>query len=1335
MTLSRWVPQLLRARLAEAAVRRDAARAVESVDAAVLWLDISGFTSLTRRLAEQGPRGAELVSGVLDRCYGTLTDRIAAAGGDVIDFAGDGILAIWPAREGTSLASAVDRAARCARELQSALDRSEVMEGVELRLYAGLGAGTLALLDVGGAENRWRFLLAGDPLVQMGRAKAACAAGDVVLSPEATAIQRAAAERVERPEAVHELADGGTATPTADATDETALRAYIADEVLRRVDAGQAAWLAEFRRASIVFVVVPTASFDAPTLRLLRDAVRLGQERVHALGGSLNQVVMDDTGLVLLAAWGVPDHTHEDDARRAMQAADDVHAAIGALGLAVRAGVATGRVWCGACGNERRARYAIVGDTVNRAARIALASPTQARCDDRTREDAARWLDFESDEPLRLKGLDEPVAVHRSRGVRAAERGAGHATALSGRARERALLANALQSGATATRVPLLVIEGEAGIGKSVLLRHLAAEAGALGRPVFAGAADAVERHTNFFAWREPFRALFRLDATLAPAAARDRIAEALRPLDGRAERLPLLEPVLGVGFKDNETTAAMAGADRGVATRELLADAFALLAGDTPVVLLDDLHWFDSASLALIEAIRARAPRALVAVGTRPTSDDTPPALAALIADADSVRIPLVEMGEQEVRGMICRALAVETIPDALGQYLATRGEGHPLFTIELALLLREMGVIRIEGRQCAFDPDDARLGALSFSARAEGIVATRIDRLDPAHQLALKVAAVVGRSFEFQLVQRVYPIAAERPALRTVLEDLTRPRLIEEEHPDPALAYLFRHVVIREVAYGLVSFAQRRGLHAEVARALEAAGAGEDAQQLPLLAHHWLLAEEPAPALRYLERAAREALHRGSGREARRFLEDALALLERERAGLPDVTPATIAELERLMGEAMEQLLDLGESSRWLRSALARLGYAAPEVGSPQRRALLVRQAFAQFGHLVWPPTWRPKPTPAHAATLALCARAFGTLAEHCYFDSDVGGMLLFSLTSVNLAERAQAPEAAERSYVTLAHTAGLAGATALLHRYRARSANTTLGRNRAFREIEVAGRALARGRFAEASAAGERAAQLARRFADRHHEAQGWGAIVSASLRLGNIASALDASERILATGHLDWGLAGRCNASIISGRPAGALQRYAEMETWEPAFALSHLSARTLWAEERGDLAEAQRCAARALDEIERPGLKNAFTTGHYANLLGFHSRWLHSAREDAEERGLALANIRRLRTELKRHARVIHIARPRLAQASAMLALVAGERRTGARLLAQGLRIADGMQMAPEVVGLLLELVRWNLPGAAAARARALAICESLGLERLGAEVAATDATD
>jgi hypothetical protein len=902
---------------------------------------------------------------------------------------------------------------------------------------------------------------------------------------------------------------------------------------------------------------------------------------------------------------------------------------------------------------------------------------------------------------------------------------------VSGRRREREAIESAL-GGISADGPPLLLIEGEAGIGKSVLLRHLASESTALGRRLFIGAADAVERSTAYYPWREPFRALFGVGSAADPVEERARIARTLHALPGSAERIPLLEPVLTIGLIDNPTTAAMAGVDRGLATREFLAEAFDLLAGPSPVLVLDDLHWFDSASLELLLTMHDRVRRVLISGATRPLDDDAAPQLRALVALRDVVRIPLVEMSGTEVLGMVGASLGVRDLPPELADFLVRRGEGHPLFTIELALLLREMGVLQVDGNggnTCRFDSADPRLAALTFSEKAEGIVATRIDRLAPSHQLALKVASVIGRAFEYQLVRGVYPIEEDRSALRAILDDLTRPKLIEEERPDPALAYLFRHVVIREVAYGLVSFAQRRQLHGEVARALEAQAGADLASNLPLLAHHWMMAEEPAPAISYLERAAVEALRRGAGREALRFLQDAFALADREKARLPGMTAVRFAELERLTGEAMEQLLDVPASSRWLESAVVRLGHAVQAVGSRGRTGAVLRQAAIQFGHIIWPPRWRPRRGVTGAAEDELAARAFGTLAEHAYFESDVVGMLLFSLTSVNLAERARSPVAAERSYVTLAHTTGLAGLTPLLNRYRRLSANTTLGRNMALRDIELGGRMLAKGRFAEAAAAGERAALLARRYADRHHEAQGWGTIASTLLRQGWPDRALEPAARIHPTGRADWALAAECMASLMTGRPAGALERYAAMETWEPAFALAHKVLRAIAAEQRGDRTAMNAHIEESLTEMEGPGFKNAFTTGHYINLVALHGRLYHAARHgDARELDRVALNLRRLDVALRRHSRIVAISIPRREQVRAMLTLHAGDRRAGAAHLARALREAERLEMAGEQVAMLVEAARWGLPGAEAGLERARATCRERRLDRILLEV-------
>src|SRR5262245_31747353 len=194
-TLASYVPALVSHRLA-ADPTPIAAPVAEEFPAAALFADIAGFTALTERLAQRGPEGAEELTVVLNTYFGTLVDLINIHGGDVVKFAGDSLLALWPAAaEGAAdpaeaLAIVTQRAAQCALAVQAAMrgaapETSPLGRHGQLRLKVGIGAGEVVTVHVGGVYGRWEFVVAGDPLVQMSAAVHHAQPADVILSPEA----------------------------------------------------------------------------------------------------------------------------------------------------------------------------------------------------------------------------------------------------------------------------------------------------------------------------------------------------------------------------------------------------------------------------------------------------------------------------------------------------------------------------------------------------------------------------------------------------------------------------------------------------------------------------------------------------------------------------------------------------------------------------------------------------------------------------------------------------------------------------------------------------------------------------------------------------------------------------------------------------------------------------------------------------------------------------------------------------------------------------------------------------------------------------------------------
>ena len=153
---------------------------------------------------------------------------------------------------------------------------------------------------------------------------------------------------------------------------EDVLATFLPRELVSRVRAGQTGWLAEFRRLTVVFVGIRGFDGDAPGVldRSPRPPSAPRRPLIDRYGGSLNQIVDDDKGLTLVAAWGLPDRTHEDDPARGVLAARAIVDALGDLGLDVSAGVTTGRAFTGVRGGPIRCEYAMIGDVVNLAARL-----------------------------------------------------------------------------------------------------------------------------------------------------------------------------------------------------------------------------------------------------------------------------------------------------------------------------------------------------------------------------------------------------------------------------------------------------------------------------------------------------------------------------------------------------------------------------------------------------------------------------------------------------------------------------------------------------------------------------------------------------------------------------------------------------------------------------------------------------------------------------------------------------------------------------------------------------------------------------------------------------
>src|SRR5262249_21171709 len=241
-------------------------------------------------------------------------------------------------------------------------------------------------------------------------------------------------------------------------------------------------------------------------------------------------------------------------------------------------------------------------------------------------------------------------------------------------------------------------------------------------------------------------------------------------------ELAPLLSAVLPVSFPETPRTAHLSGEVRADVLHEVLIALLRRTAPRRPLLLvLADAHWFDSASWALAVLVARRVPALLLVVSSRPAGDQAPREQVQLLRTPHAERLVLDALDGDEVSALAAHSLGADRLPEAADRLIRDRAQGNPFFGEELAYAMREAGLLVVEGRTCRLR-DGGDLRTVPFPDSVQGVVASRVDRLEPSLQLTLKVASVIGRVFAFRTLHDVYPLTAERDRLPDNLTTLGR-------------------------------------------------------------------------------------------------------------------------------------------------------------------------------------------------------------------------------------------------------------------------------------------------------------------------------------------------------------------------------------------------------------------------------------------------------------------------------------------------------------------------------------------------------------------------------
>jgi class 3 adenylate cyclase/tetratricopeptide (TPR) repeat protein len=719
---------------------------------------------------------------------------------------------------------------------------------------------------------------------------------------------------------------------------------YTPRHIAERILTARGAMEGERKQVTVLFADMKgslelLADRDPEEARALLDPVlELMMEAVHRYEGTVNQVLGDG----IMAIFGAP-LAHETHAVRAAYAALRMQEGVTRLSEAlrrshgaevqIRIGLNSGEVVVRSIGNDLHMDYTAVGQTTHLAARMEkLARPGSILLSEETHRLTEGYLAVTPRGPIPVRGMAQAVEVYeavgagpaRSRLQAAAARGL---TPFVGRDAELGLLRQALER-AESGRGQMVALVGEAGVGKSRLVRELMQTPWTRGFTVLEGRPVVYRKSTAWAPVLVWLRAYFDLERDADAETVRAKVAARLAGLDRGLEAVqPAVLSLFEVPVADPAWTA-LEPPQRRRRTLDALKHLLLLEARRGPLLLvLEDLHRVDEETQALLDDLveRLSDARLLVLVTYRPEYQH------GWSSKGGYTQLRVEPLGVQTAGRLLDGLLGSDPSLRPLHDLLVRRTDGNPLFLEESVRALAETEVLT--GAPGAYGLGRA-LTAIQVPSTVQAVLAARIDRLSPEAKHLLQCAAVVGRDVPVPVLEAIADLDPDR--LRAGLAQLQAAEFLYETHLFPELEHAFKHTLTQEVAYGTLLQDTRRVLHARIVDAIERLYPGRLVEQVERLAHHALRGGLDARALAYLRQAGTKAAARSAHRDAVGFFEQAIEALD----GLPRT----------------REHLELGVDLRFdARASLAPLGLFVRNL-EHLRRAEALAEALADRRRLAW-------------------------------------------------------------------------------------------------------------------------------------------------------------------------------------------------------------------------------------------------------------------------------------------------------------------------------------------------------------------------------------------
>lgn len=831
-----------------------------SINASVLFVDISGFTAMTRKLMEQGKEGAEILSKFMNVLFDPLIDAVYSHGGFITNFAGDAFTAVFRNDKGIQAVGA-------AVEIRSFFLTNPVLENrgwsFKVSSKAGISKGRLNW-TLAEADSIEHFLFFGRVVDEAAMAEHCCCGNTICIDRKVrnSLGDTAICSCEDRGIFVENISSNAVRTDQEIKVDPDVLKRFIPNTVLEQTIHG------EFREVVSLFIsyTVPEKSVD------INDIIGFFASSVQKYGGYISGFDSGDKGSTLLALFGAP-VSYEDNLERAVNCIAHIRKN---CSIRMRSGITEGIAYAGFTGSTQRSAYTALGDDVNLAARLMMAAPFGSDwVTGKAAQKISNTVELESAGCHLFKGMEREIEVFTIKGRLKKDESVSFSTAFTGRSAELSSLVDAGMNASQFSRLEVYCVYGEPGIGKSRLIYEVRKRL-EKDFTVFNLNTDTILRQSmNMF--NQFFQRFFEQNENLSAEENLrnfEKKWEGIVPDQaGGRERFESLKPYIGAlagVFWKGSVYDILDAKSRYENTLFAVSDLFGALSEQKPLmIVLDDMHAVDSDSLEVIKTMVKRLSGSPVVIYMLARLNDDG-SRTDFLPGGESKTFVIDRLLESDVRMFIENVLGGPAGAD-LVKFVFARSSGNPFFMEQLVLFMNERGYLVRKDEVFSLKKDD-----IEVPGEVNSLLVSRLDRLTAKLKDLVFKASVLGNDIDLLVLDEV---AGEKSMVDLLKEGVGE--LIWNEVSK--VIYSFRHALLRDAAYYMQLTDRLKDIHRKVACAIENNYPGED-RFFSSLAFHYEKAGDAQNEMKYLRKAADYAKAQYHNSDAAKMYEKLMTRLEKD-------------------------------------------------------------------------------------------------------------------------------------------------------------------------------------------------------------------------------------------------------------------------------------------------------------------------------------------------------------------------------------------------------------------------------------------------------------------